>query len=362
MTKVRKPVVVMMGGGTGGHVFPGLAVAEHLREQQVEVVWWGTRKGLESQIVPEAGFKLQILPAAGVRGKKLKIVVKACFTLLLAFFKALRMLLKQRPDVVVGMGGYVAVPGGLAAVLCRIPLLIHEQNVVPGLANRVLAPFSRAVLTGFPSRLLGASARWVGTPVRREILRPAACRKPSQNSAAPLRVLVIGGSQGAEVFNRLVPETVAYIAAEHRPRVLVQTGVAEQEKVRKRARELNVKLKPVAFIKDMVAVYAWADVLLCRAGASTIAEICAVGIASVLIPHPYVVDDHQTENARYLASRGAAVLLPQEHLSVADLAEILQLFHFDRERLARTAAQARALACPRAAVETSEAVRRLFRP
>ncbi len=361
MRKAGKPVVVMMGGGTGGHVFTGLAVAEHLRAQQVEVIWWGTGKGLESQIVPAAGFALHILPAAGVRGKKPGVVLKACFSLLLAFFKALRMLLERRPDVVVGMGGYAAVPGALAAVLCRVPLLIHEQNMVPGLASRILAPFSRTVLTGFPTRLRGARARWVGVPVRKEILCSSAFRILPRSSAAPLRILVMGGSQGTKVFNRVVPEAVASIAAKHRPQVLMQTGVAGQEAVRERARELNVKLKPIAFIKDMAAVYAWADLLLCRAGASTIAEISAVGIASVLVPHPYVVDDHQRKNARYLVSRGAAVLLPQKRLTVATLAEIILFFHFDREKLARTAAQARALACPRAAVEISTAVRRLIR-
>ncbi len=338
---------MIMAGGTGGHIFPALAVAEHLRARGWNVVWLGVRGGMEERLIPPRGYVMAWVRFAGVRGKGLAAAALLPFNLLVALWQSARAIFAHRPDVVLGMGGYVSFPGAMMASLLNRPLAIHEQNSVAGLANRVLARLADRVLTTFPNAFGEATAViWTGNPVRQEIVAMAPPEYRYAARAGQLRVLVVGGSQGAQVLNTVMPEALALLATDARPRVTHQAGAGHDDAVRRRYRERGVAAEVVAFIDDMAARYAETDLIVCRAGATTVAEIAAAGIASLLVPYPHSMDDHQTLNARFLADRGAALLIPQGELTAQRLAEVLG--GFTRERLLAMAQAARAAGRPEA--------------
>ena len=338
---------MIMAGGTGGHIFPALSVADYMRDEGWKVVWLGSPRGMEADIVPKRGYPIAWIRFSGLRGKGLLRAALLPLNLLIAFWQSARAIFVHRPDVVLGMGGYVAFPGGMMASLLNRPLAIHEQNSVAGLANRVLARIADRVLAGFPDAF-GSAVRavWTGNPVRREIADVGNPQSRFAQRAGPLRVLVIGGSLGAQALNEAVPQALALMPADHRPLVTHQAGAAHVESLRERYRAAGVEAEVLAFIGDMAARYAAADLVICRAGASTIAELAAVGIASVLVPYPHAVDDHQTANARFLAERGAALLIPQNELQPARLAQLFK--ELDRARLLAMAQAARAAGKPEA--------------
>jgi len=348
-------LILIMAGGTGGHVYPALAVAEQLRDWGVDVVWLGTRTGLEARVVPAAGFALDAVKVSGLRGKGLVQRVLAPFMLLWAFLQSLLIMLRRRPGAVLGMGGYVSGAGGVSAWLLRRPLLIHEQNAVAGLTNRVLARFATRVFEAFPNTFpAGHHALHTGNPVRAAITAVAA---PEQRLAAhqgPLRLLVLGGSLGARAINRLLPEALALLEPATRPQVWHQAGRSHYDEVPVAYQNCGVEARVVPFIEDMAEAYAWADLVLCRAGAMTIAELAAVGVAAILVPYPHAVDDHQTANAHYLCDAGAGILIQQDDLSAAGLSATLKEFSADRARLLRMAQAARALAKPDATRQVAQ--------
>ena len=311
---------MIMAGGTGGHVFPALAVAQRLSERGTNVRWMGTRRGLESRVVPAAGFAIDWIAIEGLRGKSRLSVLLAPIKLLRAVVQSVLILRTHKPKAVLGMGGFVAGPGGLGAWLLGIPLIVHEQNAVAGLTNRYLAKLATRVLSGFPQPLdLPADTQWVGNPVRAEFSKPAT-RSKSAITGSPLRVLVIGGSQGALSFNRNLPalfaECWSELVGQNGFEVWHQTGRDRAQEVQALYAlrpELNVRVSE--FIDDMAEALAWADLLVCRAGAMTIAEICAVGRASVLVPYPHSAGDHQEINAKYLVDAGAAVMVEDSCLA-----------------------------------------------
>ena len=309
--------IVIMAGGTGGHVFPALAVAQSLQEKGWAVSWLGTQKGLESRVIPEQGIEIDWLSVAGVRGKGLLSKVSAVLLLVKACFQAVSLLRKRKPDVVLGMGGFVAGPGGLMAKLLGIPLVIHEQNRVPGTTNRLLARIANRVLEAFPKSFNGKlQAQCTGNPLRKPFLNlPERAVKPA---GQPLNILVVGGSQGAQILNEVVPEAIALLA---NVAVIHQTGAVMVEQVREHYQRLGVNAEVQAFIEEMIVVYQWADLVICRAGAMTVSEVAACGIPAIFIPLPSAIDDHQTANARYLTDANAASILMQKDLNPQSLAE-----------------------------------------
>lgn len=315
--------IVVMAGGTGGHVFPALAVADELRARGVEVSWLGTRHGLEAEIVPKAGYPIDYIQVAGLRGKGVLRLLAAPLKLLSALYQGLKIMRRRNPAAVLGMGGYVTGPGGLAAWLNRCPLLIHEQNARAGLTNRLLAPFAKRVMQAFPNTFTSnLRVLHTGNPLRNSFAESGA---EVREVNTPLRLLVVGGSLGAAYLNDVVPAALMGLVASERPEVWHQTGNANLEAAKDAYLQLDknavVRLDP--FIDDMAAAYAWADVVLCRAGAMTIAELAAAGVASILVPFPHAVDDHQTANARYLADQQAAVLIQQSELTKESLQQVL---------------------------------------
>jgi UDP-N-acetylglucosamine--N-acetylmuramyl-(pentapeptide) pyrophosphoryl-undecaprenol N-acetylglucosamine transferase len=346
--------VLIMAGGTGGHVFPALAVARVLRQQDVPVLWLGTRSGLEAQIVPAAGLPIAWLSVSGLRGKGWAAWMMAPLRLGRAVVQAFAVLRRERPRVVLGLGGFVAGPGGLVAALLRLPLVIHEQNAVAGLTNRLLAPLSTRVLEGFP-RTFAERRRPIctGNPVRSEIAQVPPPERRLPGREGPLRLLVLGGSLGAAALNAVVPAALAAMAPGDRPQVRHQAGSRNLEAAKAQYRAAKVEGRVLAFIDDMAEAYAWADLVICRAGALTVAELAAAGAGSILVPYPHAVDDHQTANARFLGAAGAAILVPQSDLSAARLAATLGALGADRARLVSMARAARALARPAAAEEVA---------
>lgn len=332
-----------MAGGTGGHVFPGLAVAEELRAAGWDVVWMGARTGMEARLVPARGYRMAYVRAAALRGKGPLAALLLPVNLLVGFAQAARAIFRLRPDVVLGMGGYVAFPGGMMASLLARPLAVHEQNAIAGLTNRVLAAVADKAMTAFPDALKGAE--WTGNPVRREIAAMAPPEARFAGRGGPLRLLVVGGSLGAQVLNECVPRALALL--EPRPAVVHQSGEKHLESLRAHYRAAGVEGELVAFIDDMARRYAEADLVICRAGAITVAELSAGGVASVLVPFPHAVDDHQSANARFLSAQGAALLLPQAELTPQTLAATLR--GLDRPRLLQMACRARGLGKPDAA-------------
>ncbi|MDX1656896.1 MAG: undecaprenyldiphospho-muramoylpentapeptide beta-N-acetylglucosaminyltransferase [Candidatus Competibacteraceae bacterium] len=346
--------VMIMAGGTGGHVFPALAVAASLGERGVPVVWLGTSRGLEFRLVPAAGLPLETIGVAGLRGKGVVKLLAAPVMLTRALLEAASLLRRHRPRLVLGMGGFASGPGGLAARLLGIPLVIHEQNALPGLTNRWLARLAVRVLQAFPDSFPPErGALTVGNPVRREICDLPVPAQRLDGRRGPGRLLVVGGSQGALALNQLVPQALALMAPDQRPEVCHQAGGRQLEAARQAYAQAGVTAHLTPFIDDMAAAYGWADLALCRSGALTVAELAGAGLGSLLVPFPFAVDDHQTRNGRFLADAGAAQILPQQQLTPQLLAGQLQQLLADRPRLLTMAEAARALARPRAAEEVA---------
>ena len=337
--------LMVMAGGTGGHIFPGIAVAEELRARGWRIVWMGNPDGMEARIVPQRGYETAWVRFGALRGKGLLRKLLLPVNLLSGFWQALRALRRLEPDVVLGIGGYITFPGGMMASLLGRPLVLHEQNSVAGLANRVLAKVADRVLSGFPEVM--DNAEWLGNPVRADITAVLPPTERYAGRSGPLRVLVVGGSLGSAALNETVPQALARLEPEARPIVVHQAGERQIEALRAAYARVQVEGELRPFIDDMAAAYADADLVICRAGALTVAELAAAGVASLLVPFPHAVDDHQTGNARFLADRGAAYLLPQTELSPDRLAGILS--SLDRGRLLNMAEHARALAKPLAA-------------
>jgi UDP-N-acetylglucosamine--N-acetylmuramyl-(pentapeptide) pyrophosphoryl-undecaprenol N-acetylglucosamine transferase len=335
--------ILIMAGGTGGHIFPGLAVAHEMRAAGWEVVWLGARGGMEERLVPPRGYRTAWIRAKAARGKGVlqKLLLPA--NLLFSFWESARLIRRLKPDVVLGLGGYVAFPGGMMASLLNRPLALHEQNAVPGLANRVLSSVSDKVMVAFPEAL--KSAEWTGNPVRGEIAAMPSPENRFQGRKGPIRILVVGGSLGAQALNEAVPKALALLPTP--ASVVHQAGEKHLEALRNNYRDAGVKGELVAFIDDMARRYAEADLVICRAGAVTIAELSAGGMASILVPFPHAVDDHQTANARFLADKGAAILVPQSEMSAEKLAALIR--SLDRGKLLDMASKARALGKPDAA-------------
>ncbi len=344
--------VLIMAGGTGGHVFPALAVADELRQRGVPVVWLGTHAGIEARLVPEAGYPIEWLSITGVRGKKIIPLLLAPLKITQACWQALCVIRRCKPCAVLGMGGFVSGPGGLMAWLSRKPLLIHEQNAIPGLTNRLLARLADSVLQAFPGAL-GHKAKTLGNPVRRSIcdLPPPEERLPQCHAA--LHLLVIGGSLGALKLNQLVPQALAGIDEKMRPEVWHQTGLKHVDVTSEQYRQGGIEAQVEAFIDNMATAYAWADLVICRAGAMTVFELAAAGVASILVPYPYAVDDHQTANAMYLHHAGAAIIKQQQDIDSHWLANTVIDFTQHRERLLQMAKAARTLAVPDSAKRIS---------
>jgi UDP-N-acetylglucosamine--N-acetylmuramyl-(pentapeptide) pyrophosphoryl-undecaprenol N-acetylglucosamine transferase len=346
------PAVMILAGGTGGHIFPGLAVAHELRRRGVAVAWLGSEGGMETRLVPPQGIEVDTIAIRGVRGKGVATLLAAPFRLLSAVARARDVLRRRRPRAVISFGGFAAGPGGLAARLSGVPLLVHEQNRAPGMTNKVLARMARHVLTGFPGSF-PLREQVVGNPVRMEI---AAIEPPSTRLSArqgPLRLLVLGGSQGASALNRAVPRALATAGTAWTVRH--QCGERMKDEALAAYREAGIEASVEPFIADMAAAYAWADLIVCRAGALTLAEVCAAGVASVLVPFPQAVDDHQTRNAQFLVERGAARLLPQAESLATRLADTLTALG-SRQALLPMAEAARALARPDAAARVADLV------
>ena len=330
---------MIAAGGTGGHVFPGLAVADALRAAGWRVVWLGSESGMEAGLAAKYGYEMSAVNFSGVRGKGSVALLLLPLRLLLAFWQSARAILAKRPDVVLGMGGYMSFPAGMMAVLLGRPLVIHEQNSVAGLANRVLAGVADRVLCAFPGAIKRSTH--TGNPVRPDITAIAQPEWRYAGRSGPLRVLVVGGSLGAQALNDVVPRALALLPAANRPIVTHQSGAQHADALKAAYAAAGVQANMPAFIDDMAAAYARADIAVCRAGATTVAELAAAGIPSILVPFPHAVDDHQTTNARFLADAGAAVLLPQSELTPERLAELLA--RLDRRRLLEMAARAHSL-------------------
>jgi UDP-N-acetylglucosamine--N-acetylmuramyl-(pentapeptide) pyrophosphoryl-undecaprenol N-acetylglucosamine transferase len=346
--------ILIMAGGTGGHVFPGLAVAEYMKTAGWRVVWLGTEGGMETELAPRRGHDLEVIRFSGLRGKSIRAWALLPLRLLLALWQSAKVIMKVRPDVVLGMGGYPAFPGGMMASLLNKPLLIHEQNSIPGLANRILAKLADKVLLGFPDAIRGGKqVLFSGNPVRSEISQLVPPEKRYANRSGALKLLVIGGSLGAQALNTAVPQALKRIPEDLRPHVTHQAGKRHLDALRKNYAEAQVEGNLLTFIDNMAAHYADCDLVICRSGALTIAELSAVGVASILVPYPYAVDDHQTCNARFLSDRHAAVLLPQNELTPERLAELLM--GFNREQLLEMAMKARERAKPDATRLVAEA-------
>jgi len=337
--------ILVMAGGTGGHVFPALAVAAEMTAAGWKVVWLGAKNGMEATLVPKQGYTMEWIRFSGLRGKGIVRTMLLPLNLLVAFWQSARVIFRVRPDVVLGMGGYVSFPGGMMAAFLNRPLVVHEQNSIAGLANRALAQVAEQRLTGFPDVL--KRSQWCGNPVRPEIARLAPPQERFRGRIGVLHVLVLGGSLGAQALNETVPQSLALLPGDQRPRVLHQAGVKHLEQLRDNYTRAGVQAETVAFVDEMAAAYAKADLVICRSGALTVAELAAAGIGSVLVPFPFAVDNHQTHNARFLCEAGAAVLVQQRELSPRKLADML--LTFTREKLLDMATRARALAKPDAA-------------
>ncbi len=344
MSNEKRPVMIM-AGGTGGHVYPALAVADALKQKGIPVVWMGTKKGIEARLVPEAGIDIEWLGMTGLRGKGIFTLIFAPLKIIIACYQALQILRKREPCVVLGMGGFVSAPGGLMAWLSRVPLLIHEQNAVPGMSNRLLSKIASKVMEAFPGSFK-TKAKHVGNPVRDSIVSLSTPQERNEGRNGALHILVFGGSLGAARLNEVVPQACASLLKECEFEIRHQAGKGNFDQTRENYAHLNVKAEVLEYIDNMQEMYAWADLVICRAGAMTIAELAAAGVASILVPYPYAVDDHQTFNAKYLSDAGAAILLKQDELNVEVLANILKTL--TREKTLEMANLARSLGIPNA--------------
>ncbi len=346
-TPAKQRPVLIMAGGTGGHVFPALAVAQEILSRNIPVVWLGTHQGIEARLVPAAGIPVEWVSVSGLRGKGLGRILKAPFMLMHAAWQCFRILLRIKPMLVLGMGGFVTGPGGVMARLMGKPLCVHEQNAISGMTNRYLSRISTRLMQGFP----GSFPEYrkpvtTGNPVRTDILQIPA---PEQRLAArqhPIHLLVLGGSLGAQALNELVPQALSKLAPENRPMVRHQTGERNIDQAREAYRQAGVQenCEVLPFIDDMAEAYAWADFVICRAGALTISELTAVGVGALLVPYPHAVDDHQTHNAEFMLTAGAALLVQQRDLDADKLHSLLLGLVTDRNRLLLMAKAAYALA------------------
>ena len=334
----KPKTALVMAGGTGGHIFPGLAVAEALREQGWQVHWLGAPRSMEHTLVPARGFPFEPVAFGGVRGKGIQTLALLPLRLLRAFWQSLQVVRRVQPDVVLGLGGYITFPGGMMASLWGKPLVLHEQNSVPGLANRVLAQLADRVFTAFPG--VFKTGHWVGNPLRREFLAQAQPADRFAGRTGPLRLLVVGGSLGAQALNDIVPQALSLMKAASRPLVVHQSGAKQIDALRANYQAAGVEAELTPFIDDTASAFAQADVVICRAGASTVTEIAAIGAAAMLVPFPFAVDDHQTTNARFLVDVGGAWLLPQAELTAQALAQRLE--SLDRAQLLQVAERAHA--------------------
>ncbi len=340
--------ILIMAGGTGGHIFPALAVAEKMRERGWRVVWLGNPEGMEAKLVPQHGFETVWVKFGALRGKGIMRKLLLPLNLLRGFWQAQKAIRQVQPNVVLGMGGYITFPGGMMAALLGKPLVVHEQNSVAGLANRVLAGVADRIATGFPEVL--AKGVWVGNPVRPEIARIAPPAERFAGRDGALHLLVIGGSLGAQALNEMVPQAMALLGAGYLPQIVHQAGEKHIEALKANYAAVGVQAHCVSFIEDMAGAYEWADLVICRAGALTVAELAAAGVASILVPFPHAVDDHQTGNARFLVNVGGAFLLPQGELTPDAIALIR---NYSRGQLLEMAEKARSLAKPDATEEVA---------
>ncbi|WP_373974197.1 undecaprenyldiphospho-muramoylpentapeptide beta-N-acetylglucosaminyltransferase [Chitinibacter sp. SCUT-21] len=353
---MSKRTLLVMAGGTGGHIFPALAVANAMRDKGWDIVWLGAKGAMETRVVPQHGIDLVTLDITGVRGKGLLKKLSQPWVQLKALCGALNLIFRRRPDVAIGFGGFTGFPGGLAMRLCWLPLVIHEQNSVAGLTNKALSKLANRVLFAFPSAFPGRNG-CVGNPVRDELKNVAEPEQRFAGRTGPLKLLVVGGSLGAQVFNEQVPKALALIAPEARPQVIHQAGEKHIEALRANYAAAGVEAECVAFIGDMASAYAAADLVLCRAGALTVAELACVGVASVLVPFPHAVDDHQTGNAQFLSEEQAGILLPQTRMSAEVLADLLQ--KTSRDQCLLMAKNAKRLAKPDATAQVVAVIEEL---
>lgn len=333
------PCALIMAGGTGGHIFPGLALAKALRARGWRVHWLGAPNSMESRIVPTHGFPLELVDFSGVRGKGLGTLLALPWRLLRACVQSIKVLRRVNPDVLVGLGGYITLPAGCMGALLGRPLVLHEQNSIPGLSNKVLARLAHRVFTAFPTTL--PKGQWVGNPLRAEFLQQADPQTRFAQRSGPLQLLVVGGSLGAQALNTLVPQALALIPPARRPQVIHQSGEKQIDALRHNYAQAGVQAELTAFIDNTAQAFANADLVLCRAGASTVTELAAVGAAAVFVPFPFAVDDHQTCNARFLVDQGAGWLVPQDQLTPTMLADMLQ--KTERSSLLACALQAKRL-------------------
>ncbi|MDH0199471.1 undecaprenyldiphospho-muramoylpentapeptide beta-N-acetylglucosaminyltransferase [Comamonas aquatica] len=336
---MQEKVALVMAGGTGGHIFPGLAVAHALREQGWRVHWLGAPGSMEERLVPPQGFPLETIDFAGVRGKGLLTLALLPLRLLKAFAQALSVVRRVKPDVVIGLGGYISFPGGMMAVLAGKPLILHEQNSVAGMANKLLASVADKVFAAFPNAL--PKAQWVGNPLRQAFLQQPEPAERFAGRSGPLKVLVVGGSLGAKALNDIVPQAVALLPAEARPQVVHQSGAKQIDALRANYAAAGVQAELTPFIEDPAQAFADADLVICRAGASTVTELAAVGVAAIYVPFPHAVDDHQTTNAHFMVDAGGGWLMPQAALNAQKLAEMLQ--NMQRSTLLNVALKAKTM-------------------
>jgi UDP-N-acetylglucosamine--N-acetylmuramyl-(pentapeptide) pyrophosphoryl-undecaprenol N-acetylglucosamine transferase len=346
--------ILIMAGGTGGHVYPALATARCLQSAGYQVEWLGTRKGIESRLVPEAGIPLNCLSITGLRGKRLAVLLKAPVLLPLALFQALQVFRRFKPNCVLGMGGFASGPGGVSAWLLRVPLVIQEQNAVPGTTNRLLARLARVVLEGFAGAFGSTKAIFSGNPVRSEIADMPDPQQRGVGTHQPMRLLVVGGSLGAQALNQAVPQALALMPESSRPTVRHQAGPSQYTATLNYYQAAGVAGSVSPYLDEMAEAYAWADVVVCRAGALTVSELAAAGLPALLVPYPHAIDDHQTRNAQWLCARGGAILMPQSELSAASLAQQLTTWAQAPDQLGEMALKARACARPQAAMLVAE--------
>jgi len=330
---------LIMAGGTGGHIFPGLAVAESLRDAGWRVHWLGVPGNMESQWVPQRGFAFEPVEFGGVRGKGVVSLALLPMRLLIAFWQSIQVVRRVKPDVVVGLGGYITFPGGMMSVLLGKPLVLHEQNSVAGMANRVLAGVADCIFTAFPNVL--KKAVWVGNPLRQDFLNKPAPAERFAGRSGPLKLWVVGGSLGAQALNEIVPKALALLPEHKRPVVVHQSGAKQIDALRANYEKAGVQAELTPFIEDTAEAFAQADVIICRSGASTVTEIAAIGAAAIYVPFPFAVDDHQTTNAQFLVAQGGGWLMPQADLTPESLAARLE--SLSREELLVCAEKAWAL-------------------
>lgn len=353
--KAAAPIMIM-AGGTGGHIFPALAVAERFKARAVPVVWLGSKGGMETRIVPQYDIPMVEIAVRGLRGKGLTALLLAPFKLSYAVFAALRAVSRYQPQAVLGMGGFASGPGGLAAWLLRKPLFIHEQNAIPGMTNRWLSRIARAVMEGFPGSLDAVSRApviFTGNPLRKAFSQVSDAKMRLSERTGPIRILVLGGSLGALKLNQTVPAAVAGLGAERGLEIWHQCGERHLDVTQAAYQEAGVAARIERFIDDMPAAYAWADLVIARAGALTVAELTQVGVAAILVPYPHAVDDHQTVNAEALVTRGAARMMPDAQLSAQTLTPLLKELTLNREMLLKMALASADLKKPDAAEEVA---------